>query len=536
MAAYKVLIVDDEMVSRTSISSCLNWAQEGFEVAGEASSGEDALQLMREKTVDILITVIEMPVMDGLELVQQAKILHPAIRVILISSCSDFKYARDAVKLGVVMDYLLKSAVEPGDLARVFIACKDHLDKEMRAKREAQLHIQQEKIVQSKEQEHLVKRLLLGRYVPPEPLPGWMLEPLTVAVWNLDEDDGHMHAGGFDKLMQIEGAYERFSCWCEEGVAVVTGEDELVTVFPDRRGCAQAEIERYHHLLQLVEHHTFTVGISPAVSHYEALGTAGKWARMALERGFYDGRGKCYTGNIPPASINGAISAKEDWTEITEHFSRLLASSDQEGGLRALEKVYNQWQSKQLPKAEVIMQAKGLFTLMASSQLNVQVGEVAERLLENLQSISKARTLGTIQARLTEQFQRLWESGFTPVVAVADSGSAHAVQLAINYIQEHYRGELSLQEVAEYVHMSKNYFSEQFKRLTGMNFIDYVIQLRIQYAKRLLQTTGLRIYDIGLQAGFRSSKHFLKLFKRETSCTPAAYRMRVMQDADQTTG
>jgi two-component system response regulator YesN len=72
--------------------------------------------------------------------------------------------------------------------------------------------------------------------------------------------------------------------------------------------------------------------------------------------------------------------------------------------------------------------------------------------------------------------------------------------------------------------MSRNYYSEQFKRVMGLNFIDFVIRLRIHYAMQLLRQTNLKVYDIGEQAGFHSSKHFLKLFKRVVNCTPAEFR------------
>ena len=107
-----------------------------------------------------------------------------------------------------------------------------------------------------------------------------------------------------------------------------------------------------------------------------------------------------------------------------------------------------------------------------------------------------------------------------------DSYNVHSIQRALDFIREHYLKEISLQDAADYVNMSKNYFSEQFKRHTGMNFIDYLIHLRIQHAKRLLRTTSLRVYEVGLRSGFNSSKHFLKLFKRKVRCTPAEYRLR----------
>jgi two-component system response regulator YesN len=124
---------------------------------------------------------------------------------------------------------------------------------------------------------------------------------------------------------------------------------------------------------------------------------------------------------------------------------------------------------------------------------------------------------------MNKEFKGIWESNMISILN-EDSSSAHAIQLAMSYIQENYRDELTLQSAADHVHMSRNYFSEQFKRVSNLNFIDFVIRLRINNAMQMLRQTNLKVYDIGSQSGFNSSKHFLKLFKREVKCTPAEYR------------
>lgn len=160
---------------------------------------------------------------------------------------------------------------------------------------------------------------------------------------------------------------------------------------------------------------------------------------------------------------------------------------------------------------------------MWTGNFRINTEETIRLIIDKMQEIRELDTLVELSKFINYEFQYIWEDGRLPIV-VADSGGTHAIQLAISYIQQRYHGELSLQEVADHVHMSKNYFSEQFKRLAGLNFIDFIIRLRIQYAKQLLSSTTLRVYDIGVKAGFNSSKHFLKIFKREVTCTPAEYR------------
>ena len=154
-----------------------------------------------------------------------------------------------------------------------------------------------------------------------------------------------------------------------------------------------------------------------------------------------------------------------------------------------------------------------------------------QSLMNKLATIENSPTLESLVSYVRKELHRLWEPDQL-LVATDDIGGAYTIQLALTYIQDNYRQEISLQEVANYAHMSKNYFSEQFKKRTGFNFIDFVIRLRIHYAKHLLETTSMRVVDIGEQSGFNSPKHFLKLFKRMTHATPGEYREQLLKEHD----
>src|SRR5690554_2907780 len=128
---YKVMVVDDEPMIRFGLVSCIDWKMEGFELIGEAANGASALRLLNDQHLDVLITDIKMPLMDGLELSRSLKQINPNVKVIIVSSYSDFGYAQQAVRLGVVMDYILKPTMEPEDLLRIVRACKEELDIEL---------------------------------------------------------------------------------------------------------------------------------------------------------------------------------------------------------------------------------------------------------------------------------------------------------------------------------------------------------------------------------------------------------------------
>ena len=98
---------------------------------------------------------------------------------------------------------------------------------------------------------------------------------------------------------------------------------------------------------------------------------------------------------------------------------------------------------------------------------------------------------------------------------------------AKQYIQTHRGGDLRLAEVAQHARVSSYHLCKMFKKITGINFSNYVARLRIEAAKELLQKRALRIHEIALESGFHSPTQFNKVFKRFTGESPRIYRERL---------
>ncbi|XEC93971.1 response regulator [Paenibacillus tarimensis] len=108
----RVILVDDEMFARKGLSNLIPWDRYGYEIVGEAENGEEALEIIQKYNPDLVITDIRMPVLDGLELIRQAKQLNTAPpQFIIVSGYDDFKYAQQAVRFGV-QDFILKPVDE----------------------------------------------------------------------------------------------------------------------------------------------------------------------------------------------------------------------------------------------------------------------------------------------------------------------------------------------------------------------------------------------------------------------------------------
>jgi len=101
---------------------------------------------------------------------------------------------------------------------------------------------------------------------------------------------------------------------------------------------------------------------------------------------------------------------------------------------------------------------------------------------------------------------------------------AKPIRLAKQYIKERYRDPLTLEEVSSFVGFSPSYFSTLFKKESGVNFQDYLCEIRMQQAKELLKQTNMNISQICEQVGYSDLKHFIKCFRKTTGLKPNEYR------------
>lgn len=136
---YRILLVEDELLVRTGMRTLVDWSAHGYELAAEAIHGQEALEILEQQEIDIVITDIRMPVMDGLKLIQHMKERNYACSIIVLSSYDDFPYVKAAMKFGV-KDYIHKPTMTPDELT-------DSLNKVKEEMQQSQTLIHYEEII-----------------------------------------------------------------------------------------------------------------------------------------------------------------------------------------------------------------------------------------------------------------------------------------------------------------------------------------------------------------------------------------------------
>ncbi|MBI0576158.1 helix-turn-helix domain-containing protein [Neobacillus cucumis] len=103
-----------------------------------------------------------------------------------------------------------------------------------------------------------------------------------------------------------------------------------------------------------------------------------------------------------------------------------------------------------------------------------------------------------------------------------------SIQKAMEYIEQHYLEQITLEKVSSHVHLSPTYFSRIFKSATGTNFVEYITYLRIEKAKELLKDLNYTVYQIAFEVGYSNSHYFSRVFKTLVGKTPSEYRNSIL--------
>ena len=114
---WKILLAEDDQNFRYAIKEIVPWEGSEFEIIGEAIHGKQALEFMKTNPVDILLTDMDMPVMNGVELIREVKKLYPYVRILALSAYDDFSFVKESMKLGAE-DYILKQDMDGEKILR----------------------------------------------------------------------------------------------------------------------------------------------------------------------------------------------------------------------------------------------------------------------------------------------------------------------------------------------------------------------------------------------------------------------------------
>ncbi|OUS77844.1 DNA-binding response regulator [Paenibacillus sp. MY03] len=525
---YNVMIVDDEQEIRQGIRLKVDWEALGLRIAGEASNGKEALELLEQEPCDIVITDMNMPVMDGLSFLEACRRLDPGICLIVVTGYEDFQYAHAAVR-HQARHYLLKP-VARDELTDALVKVKTELDKEVEdARRAKDMEWQLSRYYKELRDGFLLQ---LARGGAEE--PGGRLERAKrfgLEAWN----EGAVWFVSAGLLERSEGEESRparqfrlpFELLCRE---LAERREDAVLIFRD-------------------EHY-------PGLIHAIVRGDKGQaHAYMDELRGAV----RSHLGFEPTIGIGEAVTGFAQWREgystallswhLSEGNGRQTDRPSEEPAFLPEEKV--QLLHRVLKKGELETFGRLVMESLVEAQQYSRTMLVKTIFRFHLAIESFAEQAGApfdgkdslwlrpdvaLQLRTPELaadhlrklagsvVDRLGERGEDAEISVIEASRA--------YIDENYMYELNLTSLAEKFNYNPSYFSELFKAKTGKTFIGYVSDVRMGHAAKLLTETSLGLWDISELTGFSNPSYFSSRFKRMYGLSPSEYRQRPSEKND----
>ncbi|QNK40050.1 response regulator [Caproicibacter fermentans] len=532
----KVIIADDEDKVCQLIRNLVDWRELDMEIAGIAHNGVEALDMVRELSPDLMITDIRMPGYDGIEMIRRARGLSENLSFIIISGYQHFEYAQDAIKYGVG-DYLLKPIKREDLMASLNRIRQKHLRRSERISKEKMLY-DQLKCGTEKLRQNLFADLLPGKAVLPDgagPVevnrtyrysfrPG-LYQVCAVKIdcgWE-DEYDSAIRILE-DKAVQIISRTLKGICFDLETSFMDSTTWCVLNYAPEQKKNLRKSMKSLLDELMLqkaaFEKFSFTLGIGEAEPEVLMLHRSFQSAKYAVEQRLVVGCDRLIEPAHPPVSTGCADGLLSDFDRKLSLFLEILDRDAVQACILQLGKKIEE--EKKLSGEEIFYVASQAFDLYLTHLrgLKIAVESGGERRGDFL---TRANRCGSVSqlfaylcARVTGSLDRIAEE--------KRQTDTRPIRQAKQYIRQNFRSALTLEEVSGTVGFSPTYFSTLFKKETGSNFVDYLSEVRMEEAKRLLRETNLNVAAVCEQVGYSDQKHFTKSFRKFTGLKPNEYR------------
>lgn len=523
----RVLITDDEIQIRKGLHLKVDWEEEGFQIIGEASNGQEALRLLETLDVDVLITDMRMPIMDGIELAKHCHQKFPKVRVIVLSGYSDFEYVRGSMKEGV-RDYLLKP-VAPDELIEILRVIRKDIENERKKQVElARLHqlvYTQLEEVQEQYLLYIVKEESLESYMVTERLRQLQLEDLARENSRVQFVTVEIR-GDVGNQNRVKELWLPFQMLCKE---IAKGHVGTYTFYDP----SYANMVHFLHQLDLENPNSTSILIDEIQKNVKTfLGLVTVIGLGNIVNSFAEFK-TGYISSLLSWSQSKIHSGSQviDWRETNEEefgisadLERKITNTIENVNFEAFKD--NIYQLLSRKENQSIMSFsfdanRVLFLLDSMSRkYNIKTKDIQKLIWDSQQSIWELNS----HRKVIEQLVQLAHLIIENVRLARFSNGKLIIDSVRQYLDEHYASEISLTLLSEIFHINSTYLSETFKNHVGQNFSDYLVNLRMEKAQHFLKDKQLKIIDVANLVGFSSSGYFSTVFKKHFGQTPAEFR------------
>ena len=538
---YSVFAVDDEPIVLEGIRSKIDWEGSSFTFAGEATDGEIALSMIHELKPDILITDIKMPFMDGLQLAEAIKRTQPWIKIIILSGHDEFDYAKKAISIGIE-EYLLKPFTPEELLASLKKAALE-IDKERK-----QLSDISKLKEELKSSTALIKKEFLNNLVHGAADTNTVMQKcaelgisLISRYYKVLISRIESRSGNTQNQQEACSLLNSYSEAINQAVSFFHHSNLLVCIF---KGSTQAELddnafraaETIGHIVTKNADCTVLTAIGKTVEHLSQLKISYEDAKQILEIENKDSQNRIISSDDldEPAGTNTDSSTASSSTQLDLKENDPLVDRLKYAGKNDISAIIEE-------SMTLIRSNQKQFSVFASYllvDLIFAVSKLVEKLGGNIKELYPEilqRSFIDEGIKNESDFRNKVSQVLTFALEYRDSkitGKYGDVILkAKRFIEENYADQnTTLSSVAQAVCLSPNHFSTIFSQECKTTFIEYLTNVRIENAKRLMRETDMKGYDIAYECGFSDPHYFSYIFKKNTGLSPREYKVNLEEE------
>lgn len=506
----KVMLVDDEKFILEGVSKIIDWGSMGAEIVHLANNGQDALEKYKAQSVDIIVTDISMPKLNGIELIRSIKEISDATKFIILSGYDDFSFAKEAISLGIE-NYILK----PINEVELESTIKNVIEK---IRLEKKTFIFEKQNIETLKN-NIYSRLLINNINKSElEERGFML--------NLSLDKAFYHSA-IIRISEEDNTEENRTILldyigdiCAEGQGDIFVDNKRNMVF--LKGWAyevdqEVVMEYYEELLKNLKNKLgmkVFISLGAMVKGYNNIGKSFEEAEGLSKYLLVNGYNNIITKD--------SIDLKLERNKISVDLINLRKLIIEKKKPQVREEIINIFTDIRNNSPEEIYDL--------SIKIIVMIDETGEEF--KIWSMKEYSTLRTMIIRVCneETLEGLREHLIKEAQELIDKLNSSnckytpVVQQIITYINENSAQDMNLKTLAQKFNMNTSYLGQMFSNEVGMSFAVYLNKCKNEKAKDLLLNTSMKINDISKIVGYSDASYFYRKFKKYYGVCPADLR------------
>lgn len=514
----KILIADDDVLIRKWLGLLIRQAEKYDTELYQAENGEEALAIIQEVPVDLLITDIKMPVVDGVELIRKVREIHPDIRIVVLSAYDDYNYVRTTLKNGV-LDYLLKAEMDMEDIHAI-------------------LHTVEQDMFLENTMEQDNREQMLEDCLPQAELFRGFWEDESVSADEFLEKSGAglgrahlflsmvcMDARGkimlsHSKIIVIISNILKGKNICN--VVLPYYDDRFIILYNSQETVFEKQKEENGLLMAYIDAALkryldcrIQYSVNVRLNSVEELRSKiMEEEQVLLKKQYYQ-----------DPELQVLQNAEKEEAFVVKYKDQIKYALDNRHPVQAgelLQRFIRKSHGERLSPKIILAGCTGIMYDLMNYIVSVTGEDNISRTEEMIVRLMKIQTALELEEYMKEHIEQFYE-----ITGSSPRKYSPSIEKSILYIEENCTEKISLEQVAGKVFLNKNYFSELFKKEVGMNYNDYLNEARIRKACAYIASGEYSLSQVAQMTGFSDQNYFAKIFKKVVGETPMGYRKRL---------